>query len=337
MALNLNGPQQRQLMNALLDAFPDYDALQQMVRFGLNENLDSIVSRGNLTTVAFELIKWAMAKGRLEELLVATIAENPQNLKLCDVVNQLQTPNAHMIVEQPELEKIIQKSVKFTDIDTWLENLRLCSQAVCRVEVSTNDSIDVSTGFLIGPNVVITNYHTVEAVIANPAISSNVTFRFDYKVDEYGNDTHMGIERFLVSDTNWFIASSPIQELDYALLYITTEDTKGRETFKRIYLQPKRHTFVSGEPLIIIQHPQGSPMKISTGSVTAIDTNQTRVHYTTNTLGGSSGSPCFDSEIVLVALHQGANSSANHGVPFFAILTHLQSEGLLNVLGEQNL
>jgi hypothetical protein len=66
------------LKDAIIDAFPTWDDLAKMVRFGLGERLEAIVQRGNLNTVVFSLVDdWARPRGRRGELLTAALAANP--------------------------------------------------------------------------------------------------------------------------------------------------------------------------------------------------------------------------------------------------------------------
>ena len=68
-----------QFHKALLSAFPTTAKLKQMVRFKLGENLDAIASGANLSETISNLIEWAEAEGKLEELLIAARKENPGN------------------------------------------------------------------------------------------------------------------------------------------------------------------------------------------------------------------------------------------------------------------
>lgn len=68
--MQLKGKQFQQLQEALLGAFPNRAKLKQMVRFGLEKNLDAIAT-GNHDNVVFELIQWAQTNGSLENLLIA--------------------------------------------------------------------------------------------------------------------------------------------------------------------------------------------------------------------------------------------------------------------------
>src|SRR5947207_3096708 len=75
----MDGTRLRQLQAALLSAFPTEGDLAQMVRFGLNESLPSISLGANLREVIFHLIEWALAHGRLEDLIRAALDANPTN------------------------------------------------------------------------------------------------------------------------------------------------------------------------------------------------------------------------------------------------------------------
>jgi hypothetical protein len=80
--MKLTGPQYQQLQRALLSAFPRRADLDQMLLFQLGESLDAIVASGNLSETAFGLIQWAVARGRLGELIAGARNANPGNADL---------------------------------------------------------------------------------------------------------------------------------------------------------------------------------------------------------------------------------------------------------------
>lgn len=86
--LKLTGDQRKQLTAALLSAFPNRGALEQMVKHGMEENLAEIAGDPNLGQAIFDLIEWADAKGRLEELIRKAYEANPGNPELADFVKQ---------------------------------------------------------------------------------------------------------------------------------------------------------------------------------------------------------------------------------------------------------
>jgi len=80
--MKLSGAQLQQILSALISAYPTVGALDRMVSFGLDENLQAIAGNGNLNDVVFELIRWAQARGRLEELVREASEQNPGNPEL---------------------------------------------------------------------------------------------------------------------------------------------------------------------------------------------------------------------------------------------------------------
>ena len=89
--------------------------------------------------------------------------------------------------------------------------------------------------------------------------------------------------------------------------------------------------FVAKMPLMIAQHPDGTPLKLAvdTESVIAVNAVGNRVRYATNTEAGSSGSPVFDFDWNLVALHHLGDPAYDHpptynqGVPIDRIRARL--------------
>jgi V8-like Glu-specific endopeptidase len=78
---------------------------------------------------------------------------------------------------------------------------------------------------------------------------------------------------------------------------------------------------------------------LDTQAIIKVNANRTRVQYRTNTLPGSSGSPCFNIDWQLVALHHSgdpadvARAGFNQGIPMAAIVALLKSRGRFDLLG----
>lgn len=90
----LSGQQAKQLCDTLIQAY-DHNSLAQMVRFELNEHLDSIAEGGAFADRVFNLITWAERTGRLRELLegAKTDHQNPQLQALIDSLLNENAPN----------------------------------------------------------------------------------------------------------------------------------------------------------------------------------------------------------------------------------------------------
>ena len=89
---SLNGQQQKQLREALLSAFPSHGDLEQIVAYGMNERLSSIAGGRNLGQTVYELVRWAMARGRLSDLISAATRANSGNAQLTSFVRQFTAP-----------------------------------------------------------------------------------------------------------------------------------------------------------------------------------------------------------------------------------------------------
>ena len=78
----LNAGQLQRFQQVLLAAFPHQADLAQMVRFGLDKNLEEITGGERLTDRVFSLLEWAGAHDKYGALLSAAYRANPDNLAL---------------------------------------------------------------------------------------------------------------------------------------------------------------------------------------------------------------------------------------------------------------
>ncbi|HMQ34728.1 MAG TPA: effector-associated domain EAD1-containing protein, partial [Chloroflexaceae bacterium] len=332
--MQLTGTQIRQFSEALRDAYSTLPDLERLLRMGLDKRLADIALGRNLQQIAFELITTAESEGWHLDLLRAAREGNAGNPELFAFAQQLGAAPA--TPPPPELERLIRSTNSLLDLDPWRARLAAIEAQVCRVEVATNEWRAYGTGFLLGPDVVITNYHVVEAVIAGErgetthnrprARARDVALRFDYTRLADGTVLNSGTVYRLADD--WLIDASPPSpfdsrpgagepgpdELDYALLRV--EGAPGSHPIGERTV-PEAHPrgwiacaqssipLSPGSPLFIVQHPQGEPLKLAldTDAVIGMNANGTRVRYRTNTERGSSGAPCFNSNWELVALH----------------------------------
>ena len=345
--MKLTGQQRQRLNSGIVDAFDNRDELGRAVRYGLNERLNLIAPSPDFEQSVFELVEWAEREGRVEELVNALRAANPGNAGLREVAEELK-----LAADSSELEKKVIPSASFSDAVLWRERMSASELAVCRITINTGSGVVYGTGFLVGPDLVITNYHVMEDVIAHPALADRVELQFDFKRLADGKVQDTGSPYRLAAD--WRVDDSPntpnwrpptTDELDYALLRV--EGTPGNDPVAgqegappRKWLTPKDHAFAPQESLLIIQHPQltpnqpTAPLQLALGIVDNPDPNAdgTRVTYTTSTEGGASGSPAFTDTWKLVALHHAGNNKRNEGIPFAAILKRLEKKGLRKLL-----
>lgn len=358
--MKLTGSQFKQLTDALIDAFPEQIRLAEVLRFRFNKNLNAYAMGNDLKAIVYRLIVAAEAEGWVDELIAGARESNPGNSKLFVLAQELNlaTPMPSELTARGSLEKIIKKTNSLLNVNIWRETLGKLEPQVCRIEISKkNNYRSFGTGFLIAPNVVITNYHVIEPVLLEQATSNNVILRFDFKQVD-GKIINQGTEYHLVED-EWLIDQSPYlpdketrlptpDELDYALLRVNGVPGKEAIGTKADPSSPERgwikltdeiSELVADTPLFILQHPQGEPLKLGfdTESIIGVNENGTTVKYKTNTEPGSSGSPCFDINWKLVALHHSGDpayegAKYNAGTPISAICSRLKRQGLFQNL-----
>jgi V8-like Glu-specific endopeptidase len=166
------------------------------------------------------------------------------------------------------------------------------------------------TGWLISPNLFITNHHVIEARSPEEMHTTELEFNaqalktrvwFDYVAPEEKHYEY-GCLELVHSD----------QRLDYALLRISSmaemDTPKPLSTWGFLSFPRFAPNLSREDRLNIIQHPQGGPQKIAIRSnyyVDSISTNTMphRIRYLTDTEPGSSGSPVFDDNWSVIALH----------------------------------
>lgn len=89
MEINWDDNSKRKIFRlALQDVYPNKSQLEMFVNEELNINLAIVAGESNLQDTAFDLIVWAKAKGRLEELFEAFCEENPAHLSISQLKQQ---------------------------------------------------------------------------------------------------------------------------------------------------------------------------------------------------------------------------------------------------------
>jgi hypothetical protein len=344
--MTLTGQQFQEFWETLRAAFTP-SRLREMVKFGLDKDLDDISSAVNdRQQVVFDLIRDAEMAGYTMQLLNAARQSQPGNEKLLAFAQQFRLSAA-----TPELERIVRDKLKFLPITQWRARLGEVEVQVCRVETGTS----FGTGFLVGPDLVITNHHVVADVLSGQSPVGNVVCRFDYRLLADGKTLNPGTA-FRLHASDWRVDDSPYSaddpdKLDYALLRLDGSLGKMPVNPREPNGQPRGWfmvppgpvTLKPGDPLHIVQHPDARPLELAldTGAIIGLNDNGTRVRYRTNTEPGSSGSPCCDANWNLVALHHvgdpryGSFSKKgdwNQGVLFDAIVRLLNERSLGQLL-----
>jgi hypothetical protein len=371
----LSGVQYRQFHEAVLDAYDDVDELRRVLLFGLDRRLNLIANtHDTFDGIVFSVIARADTEGWSADLLAALRATRPENAQLFAFAQGFGL--ATQTLGRPELELCIREGDALLDVNAWRTALGAAETRVCRVELTTGASTQgLGTGFLLGPDVVMTNYHVMEKVIDGTITPSRIGLRFDYKVLADSGVINTGRVYRLAAP--WDIDHSPYSqldtevdpagtpsadELDYVLVRVDGNpgldpvstgqkgDDPGAPPRGWIPVPADVPDWSTRRAVLILQHPAGDPLKLAM----QMDANPTplpdgnaptRIRYTTRTELGSSGSPCFDIDWNLVALHHSGDPKYaqlkvkpdwNEGIPLTAIVRLLDKHGRAGVLATGN-
>ena len=358
-SLDLKGAQLERLSEALRRAFP-VQRLREMMTFKLDKRLDDYALGGDYKEIVFELIMAAEAEGWTAELIQAARESNPGNAPL-----QALAQDVALASTTTTLERTIKEQNPYLDVEMFRTRLGQIETQVCRIEIPTPRGTVFGTGFLLGPDVVMTNHHVMEIVISGKAKPETTIFRFDYK--RLSDVVISEGAVFKLAAADWLIDSSPPSdvdskrepkpgvpkpdELDYALVRLQDSPGSAPAGLRPDPKAPSRGWISVEKPsgaapasaLLIVQHPDAAPLKLALdmSGVIGPNGNGTRLKYTVNTEGGSSGAPCFNADWNLVALHHSGDPNFdsdhkpeyNEGIPIEAILKLLDARGKRHVIG----
>lgn len=351
--MDLDGPQKKMLRRALLAAF-DRDSLNRLLRDKGHQSLEELVKDNPFRDEVFDLIEVAQKEGWLN-VLIGDAEQESANPKIASLradlaIVHVAEGDLPRLVEG-SLERTVSKAAGFAKFDDWLEKITERRGWVCRIEDPRDSRKALGTGFLVGPDLVLTNYHVVMDYLPGPdgrapkSDTSQLACRFDFSTEQPQIDGNVVP---VVTDSP-FLSFAPfsrfdpgdagglpvVGEADYALLRISRKiGDEGKRKWGRLSNMVPRPA--SPDTLIILQHPEGAPLKLAIGTVLRLNQNETRLLYSTNTEGGSSGSPCFNFNLELVALHHGGDpdhsrsAEFNQGVPVERILDHIRKNPKLD-------
>ncbi|MEM7124841.1 MAG: trypsin-like peptidase domain-containing protein [Chloroflexota bacterium] len=189
---------------------------------------------------------------------------------------------------QTVLEKIIGENT-LRPI-AFLAQGMLVSRSVSYIGINSGRGSWSGTGFLITPDLLITNHH----VIPQMELVEHAIFRFNYEENFRGEA--QTVHEYRAKLDGLFHAS---EELDYAIVEI--EGEPGNEW---AWLPLQSSNIGKGDRVNIIQHPSGRPKHISLQNNFVEVVGGNVVQYITSTMPGSSGSPVFNDHWEVVAIHR---------------------------------
>lgn len=272
----------------------------------------------------------ARADGWLDELM----------MELFQIVSATTPPE-----DAPEQTATLQAAIKqfrtFTDATrieagTLAASRRSCSIARVFDDPDIPDD-QIGSGFLVGPNLVLTNFHviadfvTIEAGAATPNPEIELEFRFDHYPE-----TSKTSSRICALARDWLVAFGPAApalddldvlttRLDFAVIRLreTPGHALGYYRLQNVDWPHPAHApaaALADTAVEVWQFPARQPMKVAAGALHPVPdalglgplpepARPPRLMHDAHTLDGSSGGLVMDASMRPVALHTGASQS----------------------------
>lgn len=313
----------------------------------------AFVDRKTLRKDIFQLISELHECGKLGAFLYALQDELPNHLPLLTFARGLRGASS--------LEGALPHAAEYADprLLTWIQRW------ICLITVN---GLHVGTGVLIGPDLVLTNYHVYKSLLQYGLHTSRCMFDFRELCQGVEEDPGRPVPlrmdwRVIYREYSLTDGTATPQrpsdfELDYAVLRLAEqvgEQALGdpakaaADAEQRLWLSLLDMTTPDagptnqvGRPINIFQHPRqpdgkAATLRFASGVIQTCPWAHLRTRYAVQTDAGSSGSPCFDAAYRLIALHHAADGNAspafNQGIPIWAILSDLR--GRLTMFTDQ--
>lgn len=254
-----------------------------------------------------------------------------------------------------ELQALLAKDQKFVSARDFEIGTLAATRRCCLIDWS-DEAADPAegnkgqgSGFLIGPNMVLTNFHVIESMLRPGTTEILKEGPIPFVVfDKHWKSAGIVTPETVACSSDWLVAASVkasedatteslSNRLDYAILRLSRPVGHARGWYDISHAPVPPDV---GHPLEIWQFPDGIAMNVKSGVRTnapdgmgkiAADapTVPPRIFYAVNTIPGSSGSPVLDEKKTPVAIHEagfeqiaGQDPTTNRGIP----LTHIYTD-----------
>jgi len=350
--------------DALKSAFPNRGKLAVLLGSRFDVAYDMLTPQDALDVEYWTIVGQVAAEGWLSDLARAAYETMPGNAKLGALVVEFGLTSIVATVQPmaagapalataqlgPALERMVRDRSGLSDLPMFLTRLAALEGRVCRIE--TQGLKALGTGFLVGPDLVMTNHHVV-ADRRHAAPDAGLVCRFDYLIGSDGVEVRAGRTVALADD--WWVWAEPhdpwdvdlaatglpaATALDFALLRLAEpvgdaarQGALAPDNPARGWIGIDRNLRLDGEDdIFILQHPEGDPLKLGIGRITEVVAGGLRLRHDVTTEPGSSGSPVLDSQLRLTALHHVGDPNAfrnalwNQAVPMARIIDFLDGK-----------
>ena len=226
----------------------------------------------------------------------------PEDVAPKDVLRQRRNFLADQLggeLSRRELQKTYERIIAGNELQdiNYLEKGMIASRSVCRIRFEAMGG-GYATGFLISPRVLITNNHVFPD--AQTARTAEAQFGYERAVRRTRTNA-CAVQAG---------AGAPVLHVQEARLQRRGGERArchrrngARRSFGFLPLIDVTGKVAEGEWLTIVQHPAGQLKQVCVRENQLLRRTDDFLWYSTDTLSGSSGSPVFSNDWLVVALH----------------------------------
>lgn len=253
----------------------------------LIEIWETIVSIATENEKIDELVAFALKDYPDNDVLKNVLIELPESIGAPSFVDHDKEKEVEWRAKEnaQTLEKIAGKKNNILPVSFLEEGLQK-SKSVARVKLQSGGT---GTGFLTNNNLLITNHHVIPD--EQTAMAAEIEFNFQQDL----NGAYLESQEFECDPTRGF---QTCPRNDWTIVRLSGVPNERWGAIKLESSECRVH-----DRVIIIQHPAGGPKSIGLYHNLVTSVTDSRIQYLTDTMPGSSGSPVFNNDWELVALH----------------------------------
>lgn len=274
------------------------------------------------------------ARGKMDEAVMVLRQETHRNSRLAFGINCILQDLR--LDEDETLQSFTNLYEPFLSSDVFATNLSRLMRTVCAVALGAPRNEIRGTGFLVGPDLVMTNFHVIEPfllvdlkqnTIRQNGPGNQIYFFFDYlsapppdvpPQQRYhptlcvsaGENWLLHARRRLPGDGTLKAPATVTDEYDYVVARLARPvgrlpTRRGGGNVRGWLKLPEEIETIDAQDrrIIVYQHPAGAAQQFDIGAYKKMDRTGTRVLYSVNAAKGSSGGAAVDTEGKLFALH----------------------------------
>ncbi len=366
MDIKLDGTLIGKFVGALENSYSP-ERFDQMLLTRLSLRRTSYTLANDLRTRFFDVIQAAGREGWTAKVIAGALDANPGNAELRSFARELGLDPVPA-EQATSLQKVVTEQSVFHQAEPFLAALDARIAWVCQVVIPGGGG----TGILVAPNMVLTNHHVIARALDNTVSASQIVCVFDFKQLKDGRQISPG--RRVTLAPKWHVASRPHsvedttphggppapEDLDYAVIRLadpvgdqpvgpTGMADPGAGPRKWLTLSSTAPIVAEHAPIIVLQHPQFAgrpvqePVQIALGTVLHSPFPDLRLRHDARTLSGSSGSPCFNANLEMIALHHAGEAVSererpkwNQAIPVRNIVSDLTTRNIERQFWDQS-